>query len=189
MKDGINILVDQAKQGDKKAFNKLYTKYNRLIRYIIYDIVKDDDLTKDLVSDTFLKAYERLGSYINPISFEAWLKTIAVNTTIDYLRASKDNKKNSSIDDEDNFILLEDDSKDPESNIIDNENLTLLRIALSRLRFKHRNILELRYFKNLSYKELSVMLGVPVGTIKSDLCKARHKLKVQFQKLSEINKL
>ena len=72
--------------------------------------------------------------------------------------------------------------------IIDNENADLIRTALSRLRFKHRNILELRYFKNLSYKELSVVLGVPVGTVKSDLCKAKHKLKVQFQKLSETNK-
>lgn len=188
MKDEINALVDQAKQGDKRAFNKLFKKYNRLIRYIIYDIVKDDDLTKDLVSDTFLKAYERLNFYVNPISFEAWLKTIAVNTTIDYLRASKEDRKNSSIDDEDNYVLLEDDSKDPESMIIDNENADLIRTALSRLRFKHRNILELRYFKNLSYKELSVVLGVPVGTVKSDLCKAKHKLKVQFQKLSETNK-
>lgn len=184
MEKNIEFLIEQAKRGDNKAFNQLYNRYYKLIRYIIFDITKNDDITKDLVSLTFIKAFKKLDSYVNPISFEAWLKTIAVNTTIDYIRASKDLQNNSSIDDEDNTIQLEEVSLDPESDMIKTEDIELLRIALTRLRSKYRSLIELRYFKNLSYDQLSVELGIPVGTVKSDLNKAKRKLKAIFQKLS-----
>lgn len=180
-----NALIEQAKRGDNKAFNQLYNRYYRLIRYIIFDIVKDEEITQDLLSKTFIKAFGKLNSYVNPISFEAWLKTIAVNTTIDYIRASKDLQKNFSIDDEDNYVQLEETSPDPETEMVKTENIKLLKIALSRLRSKYRNLLELRYFQDLSYNQLSVELGIPIGTIKSDLNKAKHKLREIFQKLSK----
>ena len=118
MKEEEKILIEQAKHGDNKAFNQLYERYHRLIRYIIFDIVKDDELTQDLLSNTFIKAFSKLSSYVNPISFEAWLKTIAVNTTIDHIRATKDLCKNFSIDNETNTIQLEEISLEPESEMI-----------------------------------------------------------------------
>ena len=177
-------IIDQAKHGDEKAFNQLYNRYCKLIRYIIFDIVKDDIITQDLVSVTFTKAFSKLDFYRNPISFEAWLKTIAVNTTIDYLRHTKDEDKNYSIDDEDNTLQLTEMSPDPESDMIKTEDIEQLKVALSRLRSKYRNILELRYYQGLSYKELSAKLDIPVGTIKSDLSKAKRKLRELFHKLS-----
>lgn len=178
MKEEEKILIEQAKHGDDKAFNQLYERYHRLIRYIIFDIVKDDELTQDLLSNTFIKAFSKLSSYVNPISFEAWLKTIAVNTTIDHIRATKDLCKNFSID-------LEETAPDPESDMIKTENIELLRIALSRLRSKYRNLLELRYYQGLSYDQLSVKLGIPIGTVKSDLNKAKRRLREIFHKLSK----
>ena len=112
MKEEEKILIEQAKHGDNKAFDQLYERYHRLIRYIIFDIVKDDELTQDLLSNTFIKAFSKLSSYVNPISFEAWLKTIAVNTTIDHIRATKDLCKNFSIDNETNTIQLEETAPD-----------------------------------------------------------------------------
>ena len=156
-----------------------------MIRYIIFDIVKDDELTQDLLSNTFIKAFSKLSSYVNPISFEAWLKTIAVNTTIDHIRATKDLCKSFSIDNETNTIQLEETAPDPESDMIKTENIELLRIALSRLRSKYRNLLELRYYQGLSYDQLSVKLGIPIGTVKSDLNKAKRRLREIFHKLSK----
>ena len=179
MKEEEKILIEQAKHGDDKAFNQLYERYHRLIRYIIFDIVKDDELTQDLLSNTFIKAFSKLSSYVNPISFEAWLKTIAVN------RATKDLCKNFSIDIETNTIQLEETAPDPESDKIKTENIKLLRIALSRLRSKYRNLLELRYYQGLSYDQLSVKLGIPIGTVKSDLNKAKRRLREIFHKLSK----
>lgn len=178
------LLIDQAKRGNHKAFTQLYNRYWKLIRYIIYDIVKDDDITKDLVSNTFTKAFQKLNSYVNPISFEAWLKTIAVNTTIDWLRATKEQRMNISIDNEDNYVQVESEILDPESDMIKIENLKTLKQAMSLLRTKYQKLLKGRYYDHLSYEQLSVKLGIPIGTLKSDLCKAKHKLRENFQKLS-----
>lgn len=69
--------------------------------------------------------------------------------------------------------------------MIKTENIKLLRIALSRLRSKYRNLLELRYYQGLSYDQLSVKLGIPIGTVKSDLNKAKRRLREIFHKLSK----
>ena len=188
-KEEENLLIEEAKHGSEQAFTQLYNNYYKLIRYIIFDLVKDDEITADLVSVTFTKAFKRLDSYINPISFEAWLKTIAVNTVIDHVRANKDENKNYSIDNEDSAIQVESEDNDPETAFIRAESIDILRIALTRLRSKYRNLLELRYFNGLSYEELSAELNIPIGTVKSDLNKAKHKLKYFFQKLSKTNKL
>ena len=60
-------LIRQAKLGDQKAFSTLYDRHKPLIRYIIFDIVKNDDVADDLLSVTFTKAFSRIDSYVNPI--------------------------------------------------------------------------------------------------------------------------
>lgn len=187
MKEEEKILIEKAKHGDEKAFKQLYDNYYRLIRYIIYDAIKDEEATADLLSVTFTKAFKRLNYFVETISFEAWLKTIAVNTVIDYIRKNKNQQDNISIDNEDNAIQISSDN-DPETDLIKSESIDILRVALTRLRAKYRNLLELRYFGNLSYEKLSAELGIPVGTVKSDLNKAKHRLKHYFQKISKTNK-
>jgi RNA polymerase sigma-70 factor (ECF subfamily) len=183
MKEEEKILIEQAKHGDKEAFSQLYNKYWRLIRYIIYDAIKDDDITADLLSITFIKAYERLDYFVESISFEAWLKTIAINTVIDYVRKKKREQNNYSIDNEESAIQLPSDN-DPEADLIKSESLEIMKIALTRLRSRYRNLLELRYFKGLTYEELSAELNIPIGTIKSDLCKAKRRLRHFFDIIS-----
>lgn len=187
MKEEEKLLIDQAKHGNNKAFEQLYNNYYRLIRYIIYDAIKDEEATADLVSVTFTKAFQRLNYFVNSISFEAWLKTIAINTVIDYVRKNKNQQNNISINNEENVIQIATDNN-PETDFIKSESIDILRIALTRLRSKYRNLLELRYFSNLSYEELSATLNIPIGTVKSDLNKAKHRLKYYFQKISKSNK-
>lgn len=178
-----NLLIEQAKLGKQDAFTELYNRNHKLIRYLIYDIVKNDDVADDLLSITFTKAFARIDSYINPISFRMWLKTIAVNSAIDYIRSTKNEKQNHYLDSEDNYIQLDNNDLSPEEEIIKRELVEQLKVALRKLRFKYRNILELRYFKGLSYEELAEELGVPVGTIKSDLNKAKKKLREFFNNI------
>lgn len=183
MKEEEKLLIEQAKHGDQLAFQKLYDKYRRLIRYIIYDSLKNEEVTTDLVAITFEKAFKRLDYFVESISFEAWLKTIAINTVIDWIRKEQRKQYNLYIDDENSTIQVASDN-DPETDLIKSESIDILRIALTRLRSKYRNLLELRYFKGLSYEELSVELGIPMGTIKSDLSKAKRKLREIFQIVS-----
>lgn len=187
MTDKEKSLIDQAKHGSKEAFAQLYNRYYRLIRYIIYDAVKDDDLTADLLSTTFVKAYERLNYFVESISFEAWLKTIAINTVIDYVRARNRKQSSYSLDDENSNVQVADTIDDPEKVIIKAESIELLKKALQMLRSKYRSLITLKYYENMSYEDISATLGIPVGTVKSDLHKARQKLKYFYQKLSNSN--
>lgn len=82
-------LIKQAKEGKQHAFTQLYNRYHRIIYNTIYNIVHNKDVTDDLVSVTFTKAFFKIASYVNHISFEMWLKTIAINSSIDYIRRTK----------------------------------------------------------------------------------------------------
>ena len=177
-------LIKQAKEGKQSAFTKLYEKYNRIIYNTIYRIVNNKDAADDLLSVTFIKAFSKLESYVNNISFEMWLKTIAINTAIDYIRSSKNEKQNHYIDSEDNYIQLDSNDLSPEEAIMKQETVEQLKVALHKLRSKYRNILELRYFKGLSYEELATELGVPIGTVKSDLNKAKKRLREFFDNIN-----
>lgn len=171
-------LIKQAKEGKQSAFTRLYNKFERTIYYTIYHIVNNKDAADDLLSVTFIKAFSKLDSYINNISFEMWLKTIAINSSIDYIRRTKKEKANYWIDDDmSSFQLSNSADYSPEEDYIFRETSSKLEHALSRLRFKYRNILELRTIRGLSYKQISEELGLSESQVKSQLNKARDKLK------------
>lgn len=177
-------LIEKVKNGDESAFTPLYNKYYNLIRYIIFTFVKNTDVTDDLVSVTFTKAFQKIGSYVNPISFEMWLKTIANNTAIDYIRKTKDQQTDQSIDTPDNCLQLVSDMFNPEQEIIKKETLDQVKQAMTHLRSRYREVLELRYYHDYTYNELAEHFGVPLGTIKSDLNKAKKRLRYFFNKIS-----
>lgn len=177
-------LVQRIKQGDESAFTILYNHHYKLIRYIISTFTKDDHVIDDLTSITFTKAFQKIESYVNPISFEMWLKTIANNTAIDYIRKMKDQQGNQSIDEPDNYLQLPSTFTDPEQKIINSENLEQLKQAMTLLRSKYRELIELRYYKNYTYEQLADHFGVPQGTIKSDLHKAKKRLRHFFHEIS-----
>lgn len=171
-------LIKQAKEGKQSAFTRLYNKYKDIIRTTIIQIVRNNDVADDLLSVTFTKAFAKIDSYINHISFEMWLKTIAINSSIDYIRRTKKENVNVWIDDDNSVIQLSDSANcSPEDNFIFKETSSKLENALSRLRYKYRNILQLRTEEHLSYKEIGDRLSLNESQVKSTLNKAREKLK------------
>lgn len=177
-KQQISELIKRAKEGKQIAFTKLYEKYKQTIYLTVYRIVNNKDAADDLLSITFVKAFSKLDSYVTNISFEMWLKTIAINSSIDYIRRTKKESANYWIDDSDNCFQLSDTAGySPEEDYIFDETSSMLESALSRLRFKYRNIIELRSIQNLSYKQISEQLGLSESQVKSRLNKAREKLK------------
>lgn len=169
-------LVEQAKNGSERAFNKLYNLYNKTIWFTIYNIVKNRDVADDLVSVVFTKAYLKKESYVDHISFEMWLKTIAVNSSIDYLRKMKNEKLNDYVDDEDSTIQLSDVEKSPEEILVLKEKLRLTLEAIPTLKKKYRDLLEAR-IEGMSYKDIADKLAMNELTVKSELNKARRILK------------
>lgn len=178
----VNSLVNQAKEGKQIAFTKLYNKYKGLIRYVINDILKNADATDDVLSQTFTKAFMKIDSYTDDISFEMWLKTIAINSSIDYIRRTKYEQSNYFIDDDECFLQLGSLYESPEDTLIGDETARRLEDAYSRLRIKYRNILDMKINKDLTYKQIGEELCLSELQVKSMLNKARKRLKQLYEK-------
>ena len=169
-------LVEQAKNGSQLAFTKLYNTYNKMVWFTIFNIVKNNDVTDDLVSVVFTKAYKKLDSYVNHISFEMWLKTIAVNASIDYIRRNKKEQLNNYVDEDENPIQLSALERSPEEDLILKEKLDIVLQAIPTLKRKYRDLINAR-IDGLSYKEIANKLAMNELAVKGDLNKARQKLK------------
>lgn len=169
-------LIEQAKKGSQKAFSELYYRYKSNIWYTILNVVKNTDVADDLTSIVFTKAYEKLSTYVNHISFEMWLKTIAVNASIDYIRRNKKEQLNNYVDEDESPIQLSDLEKSPEENLILKEKLDIVLQAIPTLKKKYRDLINAR-IDGLSYKEIAKELVMNELAVKGDLNKARQKLK------------
>ena len=176
MEQEIITLVEQAKKGSQKAFNSLYKHYRPLIWKTVYNMVRNKDLTDDLTLTIFAKAYTKLDSYVEHISFEMWLKTITINTVIDYIRKYKYEKLNNYIDDENNTIQIEELGSSPEEESIIKEKLNLTLSLIPSLKRVQREILEAK-MNGLSYKQISEQLAIDEEQVKTLLNKARQILK------------
>lgn len=179
MKEEIKLLVEQARQGSEKAFNELYYTYKKTIWWTAYKIVKNIDVADDIVSIVFTKAFTKLDSYTQHISFEMWLKTITLNTAIDYIRRNKKEQMNSYIDDEDNTIQLQGYDRSPEENYINQQDVDIVKDCMSRLRKRYRDLIQMK-LDGLTYQQIAEKLAMPEATVKGSLNKARQRLKQLF---------
>lgn len=179
MKEDIKLLVEQARQGSEKAFNQLYYTFKKTIWWTAYKIVHNIDVADDIVSMVFTKAFTKLDTYTQHISFEMWLKTITLNTAIDYIRRNKKEQLNSYIDDEDNTIQLQELDRSPEENYINQQNVEIVKDCMSRLRKRHRDLMQMK-LDGLTYQQIAEKLAMPEATVKGSLNKARQRLKELF---------
>lgn len=179
MKEDIKLLVEQARQGSEKAFNQLYYTFKKTIWWTAYKIVHNIDVADDIVSMVFTKAFTKLDTYTQHISFEMWLKTITLNTAIDYIRRNKKEQLNSYIDDEDNTIQLQELDRSPEENYINQQNVEIVKDCMSRLRKRHRDLIQMK-LDGLTYQQIAEKLAMPEATVKGSLNKARQRLKELF---------
>lgn len=176
MKQEIIELVEQARNNKEQAFTKLYNTYYTTIWFTIFNIVKNRDVTEDLISVVFTKAFKKLDLYTEHISFEMWLKTIAVNSAIDYIRRMKNESLNNYIDDEDNHIQLTGLDSSPEDKLILQEKVRIMEEIIPTLRKKYRDLLMAK-LEGKSYKDLSEQFALSEDQIKADLHKARKQLR------------
>lgn len=176
--------IEKAKNGNQAGFNYLYKKYCDTVNFTIKSIIQDEEIIKDLRMLTFTKAFEKINTYVYHISFRMWLKSIANNTTIDYIRKVKKERFDQSIDEPETYLQIIANVDDPEQDIIKSENIKQLKAALKLLSFEHREIIILRYYQNYTYEQLAEYFNKPCGTIKSILHNAKKNLAKHFHKIS-----
>lgn len=168
--------IEQARLGSQKAFTRLHEIYHHTIWVCLMSVVHNVEVANDLTSVVFVKMFEKLSLYTEHISFEMWLKTIAINTGIDYIRRMKKEKLNNYIDDEESGIQISEESKSPDEDMILKEELDLTMKILPTLCKKDRDLINAR-IEGLSYKDIAAKYNMSEISVKSDLNKARRRLK------------
>ena len=166
-------IFNQLKTGNSQAFEKLYTKYNKLVYGIAFSILKNKTDAEDIVQIVYSKIYEMKKEKL-PIDKEAsWLYSITKNETITYIR-----KKQNLIDIEE-IYNIEDESQEL-NKLIDKESYNKL---ISKLNEKEKQIVSLKILGGFSFKEISKLLNEPSGTIKWRYYKALHEIKILLSNL------
>lgn len=181
MKEEEKLLVEQARDGSERAFSTLYNTYKKTVWYTAFKVVNNADAADDITSQVFTKVYLKLKSYTHHLSFEMWLKTITVNTAIDYIRRNKKEQLNNYIDEEDSTIQLNGLEHSPEDNLIFQQNINIVMDCIPRLKKKYRDLIYAR-LDGKSYQQISKELAIPEATVKTYLNKARQRLREMFNK-------
>lgn len=172
-------LVQRACDGDEEAFRVLHDKYRSKIYYLVLKIVNNPTDAEDVTIEAFGKAFKNINQYVPRYAFSSWLFKIATNNSIDFCRRKRLLQK-----DYDDGVA-ETSSKeatlvasglDPEQQFIREQNIERLRQLVKLLRPQYQRLVQLRYFDELSYEEISVELALPMGTVKAQLFRARNML-------------
>ena len=160
-------LIAKYVEGSNEAFDALIERHkNRIFNYI-YHSVKDNDLANDIFQETFVKAIMTIkqGRYVENGHFPAWITRIAHNLIIDYFRQTKAENLQST-DDEDANILNRKELSDCtiEDSIITTQIHDDVRRLVKALPESQREVLVMRYYKNMSFKEIADTTGVSINT-------------------------
>jgi RNA polymerase sigma-70 factor (ECF subfamily) len=173
-------LVARALAGSEDAFRSLVLQYQRPVFGLIVRMVRDRELAEDLSQEVFLKAYRALDSYDPRRKFSSWLFKIAHNATIDHLRRSELQTvplEGESEDDRGLSSVLEDATTvSPERSLLGTDLGRALAEAVMELRPAYREVILLRHREDLSYQEIAEVTGASLGTVKTNLHRARKEL-------------
>ncbi len=180
-------LVRRAVDGDQSAYAELMDRYRESIYFMMLKMVKNTDDADDLTIEAFGKAFNRLKQYSPNYAFSTWLFKIASNNCIDYIRKKriKVTSMDVGITNDDGEMVYFDaksSTRDPEQSVMHKQKILMMRDVVSKLKPRYRILVEKRYFEELSYEEISEELGLPLGTVKAQLFRARDFLANMMEK-------
>jgi len=178
-------LILAFQDGDRDAFNHIAERYKDKLTNFLYRFTYDIDAAQDLAQDTLLKVYINKDSYKEIAKFSTWIYTIASNLAKTELRKIKRRKTYTISDlstDDREFVLHRSDAEsfeDEEDTLVSGK---ILQKCLNILDDEFKNIIILRDIQELSYDEISKILKIPLGTVKSRINRGRFKLKDLLKK-------
>lgn len=183
-------LVEAAKKGDQSAYAQLMDRYRESIYFMMFKMVRNQDDADDLTIEAFGKAFSRLDQYSPNFAFSTWLFKIASNNCIDFIRKKRIKVTSmetgyTNDDGEVLFIEAKNQTMDPEETIIHGQKVQHMRMLVSKLKPRYRELVEKRYFEELSYEEIAEELNLPIGTVKAQLFRARDFLANMMDKTKD----
>jgi RNA polymerase sigma-70 factor (ECF subfamily) len=170
------MLITKAKQGHVEAFETLVKRYQQSIYFLCRKMTGSHQSADDLSQDTFIKAYFALDTFKDGMNFFTWIRKIAINNSLNFLKKSK---REESLGD--NVENIRDQSSIgqelPQEMLRRNRMEQTFKKALKTLPAEQKIVFVLRVFENQSYKEMAKILNISKGTVMSRLSRAREKIK------------
>lgn len=163
------LLVTQCMRGRQEAYEELIGLWEKRLFYYVRRIVDSEQDAWDVLQETWLKVIKQIKKLRDPKKFPAWVYRIARNTSLNHIRSRKElYSYDENIETQNNF--------DEKSDLYRFENAEQVHFGLGRLSLPHREILTLFFLQDLTMAEISSVLEIPVGTVKSRLYYARQAL-------------
>lgn len=169
--------IQQAKEGKQSSFNYLLDLFwSDVYNYQLKRTQNDND-AEDITIQSFSKAFAKIHTFDNQYQFKTWLITISKNIHIDLIRKNKSaiNFKTSQEQEEEAYSIP-DESPSPEDKIIKEQNLESLLHDIKKLKPKYQEIIQLRYFQEMTYKEISDHINEPINNVKVKILRAKKLL-------------
>ena len=179
MQRDYQLVCDARDRGNNRAYADLMNTYREPLYLLMLRMTHNTTMASDLTVDTFSKAFCQLHRYAPTGSFSSWLFSIGVNTYIDYLRRRRLdtvslNSMQRNGDGEFIEYQIPSNQPNPEESMMRNERNNALREVVQALKQPYRQIVEMRYYDELSYEQISEQLDIPIGTVKIRLLRAKN---------------
>lgn len=181
-------IIDKAKSGNQMAFSNLLDHFWSEVYHFQLKRTQNENDAEDITIQTFARAFEKINSYDSNFAFSTWLFSISKNIHIDLIRKRKRNfLEHSENQGSDAMKLVLDETPSVEDQLIIEQNLKTLLLFLKKLKPAYREIIDLRYFQEMSYSEIAAKLGEPINTVKVKLLRAKKLLAELIAETSQIN--
>jgi RNA polymerase sigma-70 factor (ECF subfamily) len=171
---------------DQRAYAELMNNYHESLYMLMYKMVNNPYDAEDLTIEAFGKAFRNLSRYTSDYAFSTWLYKIASNNCVDFLRKKRLHlyEIDKGFEDTENYhssFELNDDRPTPEEKLFAKEKAKLVHQYVNMLKPHYRQLIELRYFEELSYEEIAQQLQIPIGSVKGKLFRAKDMLQAMMK--------
>lgn len=180
-------LVQHVSNGNESAFRFLVAKHQRLVLHVVSRVVQQQADVEDVCQEVFMKVFRKIDRFRGDSKLSTWIATIAYNTSISYVR-KKSRHREPSYDEEPLLIDLEKEQVFSHKTVEKEEAKKYLLQLIEKLPVNYRTVLTLYHLEEFSYKEIEKITGMPEGTVKSYLSRARKILKEKLEAVIETEK-
>jgi RNA polymerase sigma-70 factor (ECF subfamily) len=172
-------IVARAQQGDPAAFETLVDMHAQYVYNLALRVVQNPQEAEDLAQEAFLRAWRGLPAFRGQSKFSTWLYRIVTNLCYNHLPRIK--RELASLVPDVEAIGMSDEYPLPETGVLNAEIRTHLFSAIEELPESYRLLITLRHLQGMSYKEISEVASMPLGTVKTGIFRARQMLKVALE--------
>lgn len=163
-------LIEAVQSGDIPVFAQVVDRYQKKLQSFVFHMVRNDQMAQDIVQESFIHLYKTIDRVDTKRKFSSYMFSIAKNTALSYLRSLK---KDISLED----IVIAQEDEALYDDLLQAERRHLVGRALQKIQKKYRHVIQLYYFDDLSYEEISTRMRLPVNTIRTHLSRAKEALR------------